>query len=194
MGVGIFVALNWKGWVAAGVKTTTNQVVSDSSLSQPDKDKIIAKVDSVMTDFENGKISMEQMGKLAENVAESPLIPLSMVMAIEAQYKTVAGLTDEERAAGKIAMERCARGIFEKKIAQTKIDDVLAPVNVPATPGSQVKLKPVGDVTADDLRKLYANAKAEADAAQIPDEPFTVDIAGELVKAIDAAIGTPPAP
>lgn len=191
VGVGAFVYMNWKGWTASAIRSATTQAVQDSKLTQPDKDKIVKKVDSVMTDFEAGKVSVEQLGKVAEELAKGPLLPLTAVNGIEQEYFTLPGLTDEDRAAGKRAIDRAARGIAEKKIPQTKLDDLLAPI-ADRNPNGGFQLRPKDQVTAEDVKKLIEIAKTEADAAQIPDEPFTVDIATEVVDAIDRVLGVPP--
>jgi len=190
IGVGIFVYFNWKGWMASGIRTVSDQMVAQSSLVQADKDKITQKIDSLMKDFEDGKITLEQIGKVAEDLAAGPLIPLASVKAVETEYFPVAQFTPEEADAAKRALERCARGIAEKKISHTKINDILATVST-TQPNGQFQLKPKDQVSKDDVRKLIENAKAEADAAAVPDESFTVDIAAEVCDSIDRALGTP---
>jgi hypothetical protein len=144
-----------------------------------------------MADFESGKVTVDQLGRVADEFSKGPLLPLATVVGIEKEYFNQQGLTDEDRAAGKRAIDRTARGIAEKKIPQTKIDDLLAPI-ADRAPNGSFQLRPKDKVTADDVRKLIATAKTEADAAQIPDEPFTVDVASEFVGAIDRALGVPP--
>lgn len=190
IGLGIFVYLNWKGWVGSSVRAVSDQMIAQSSLVQADKDKITQKIDGLMKDFEDGKISLEQLGKVFESVADGPLIPLASVRAVETEYFPVAQFTPEEADAAKRALERCARGITEKTISHTKINDILATVSV-TQPNGQFQLKPKEQVSKDDVRKLVENAKAEADAAAVPDEAFTVDIAAEVCDSIDRALGTP---
>ncbi len=43
-------------------------------------------------------------------------------------------------------------------------------------------------LTDDELKAFLEKAKAKADAASIPDEPFEVNIADELEKAIDKVL------
>lgn len=192
IGLGVFVYLNWKGWAASGIRAASEEVVAKSSLVQEDKDKINQKIASVTKDFEDGKISLDQVGRIAEALATGPLIPLASVAGIEKEYFPVAKFTDEEAAAAKRALERCARGFAEKKIPQTRINDILATIST-TQPNGQFQLKPKEQVTGADVRKLVENALKEANDAQIPDEPFTVDIAKEVCDSIDGVLN-PTAP
>lgn len=189
VGTGIFVALNWKNWMADGISAVSRSMVDSSSLVQADKDKITQKIDTVMKDFKDGKVTMAQLGKLSEDMVSGPLIPLGMVSMAEKEYFPVAAFTPEEAAEAKRALERCARGVAEKKIANTKINDILAPIATTQSNG-QFQLKPKEQVKKEDVVKLVQNAKTEADAAGIPDEAFDVDIAKEVCDSIDRALGT----
>lgn len=82
-GLSIFVAYNWRGWVATGVKESTTAILADSSLAQADKDQISAKVETLAKDFESGKLTMIQMGKIAEALVASPILPAAIVSAVE---------------------------------------------------------------------------------------------------------------
>jgi hypothetical protein len=188
IGVGIWVAVSWKGWAAAATKAIATQAINDSQLPQEQKVRLIGRIDSLATDFESGKVSLEQVGKIFEEIAEGPLLPLGIVYAAEEKYIKPAAIPQEEKDAGVRTLQRLARGVFEKKIPKEKIEDVIVPISMPDADGDR-QLK--DSVTPEELRNFLARAKAEADAAAIPDEPFTVDVAAEVEKAIDKALGKP---
>ncbi|MFZ4573951.1 MAG: hypothetical protein ACOYN0_06110 [Phycisphaerales bacterium] len=190
IGGSVFVYMNWKGWMAGSIRTMSEQVVSQSSLVQADKDKINQKISTVMQDFQDGKVSFEQLGTVAKDLAEGPLLPLASVSVIQKEYFPVAAYTPEEADAAKRSLERCARGIAEKTISHTRINDILAPVST-TQPNGQFELKPKEKVTKDEVRKMVDTAKAEADTAKVPDEPYEVDIAGVVCDSIDRALGKP---
>lgn len=185
---GWYVYSNWKGWAAMGMEEATKATLADSGLPQDQRDKILAEVQKFGTDFKEGRITVEQFGKVMEQVVESPLLPLAGVHAARAKYVEPSTMTAEEKAAAVRSLQRFARGITEKKITppQQVIDDVVKPVTTLKPDGRwEMKANP----TRQELDQFIANVKAKADEAKIPDEPYDLNIADELTKAINTALG-----
>lgn len=187
---GIYVGMNWKGWVASGMQQITTKVVTDSGLPQDQKTQIISDITSLTDEFKAGKVSLDQMQKVGQEIAQSPLLPLAGVQAARQQYIEQSDMTAEEKAAAILALQRFARGIHEKKISPDAIDSVVKPITTLKPDGRwELKAKP----TRQELDQFIANVKAQADEAKIPEEPFDLNIAKELKKAIDTALGRPAA-
>lgn len=186
IGGGIFVAMNWKGWVATGTRSATQAILDESQLPADQKQKVLAKVNEVAADFENGKLTTQQLGKIAEELAQSPLMPLAVVYGIEEKHIKPSSLPKEEKEAGRLALERASRGIVEKSIAPQAIKDIMAPVTIQG-PNNQMQMKQV--VTDEELRQFFKNAKTRADEAKVPNEPYKINVGDELAKAIDTALG-----
>ncbi len=189
----IFVARNWKGWIAQGAEALATTVVNESQLPQDQKDSIVSEVRKLGDDFKAGRISTEDLQRVVEAIAESPLIPLAGVQAARQNYVDPSDMTPEEKASANRALQRFARGIHEKKIAPAEeaVTETIKPI-VRLKPGNQWEFK--DNPTRLEVDQFIANAKARADDAQIPDEPFDLNIADELKKAIDRALGRAPAP
>ncbi len=182
---GIYVAMKWKGWAASAAKATVRAAVQDSQLSEDQKQRVIKRIDTLADDFESGKLTTEQLAEVFKAIAESPLLPVGMVKAAEEKYIKPSALSDTEKADGIRSLQRLARGVHEKKIPTSGLEDVLAPIQTTGANGQkQLKEK----VTTEELKDFLARAKKKADDANIPDEAFEVDIASELEKAIDKAI------
>ncbi len=188
---GIYVALHWRGWAADAAKAGVRSAVQQSQLSDDQKQRIIARIDSLANDFDSGKLSVDQMVAVLKEIGESPLLPLGMVKAAEAKYIKPSALTAEEKTAGVRSLQRMARGVYEKKIPSSAMDEVITPISTTGLNG-QKKLKET--VTTEELKTFLAAAKKKADDAAIPDEAFEVDVAAEIEKAIDKALGQTPAP
>jgi hypothetical protein len=185
-GIAIYVGLHWKGWAADVMEQATTAIVNESGLPQDQKNQIVADVKKLGTDFKDGKVSLEQMQKVGEAIADSPLIHLAGVQAARLKYIEPSDMTAEEKAAANRSLQRFARGVFENKIPKETIDDVVKPITTLKPDGKwELKEKP----TRQELDQFVANAKAKADDAKIPDEAFDLNIATELKKAIDKALG-----
>jgi hypothetical protein len=185
LGLGIFVAFSWKGWVATGMQSVVDTALTQSDLSDADKSKIKQSVSGVTDDFKNGKISTEQLAKVFEKIAQSPLLPLAGVYAVELKHVKTSKLPDEEKKDAHRSLTRFARGVVEKKISDSAVQELVDSIS--AVNGTQRTMKET--LTTEELRAFIAKAKDHADKATVPDEDYTVDIPGELDKAIKAALG-----
>lgn len=199
---GIFVAMNWRGWASSGVNKIVQKGLEESSIPDAEQQEVLAVVGSFTDEFEAGDISVEQFAKVVDELTKSPVMPAMIVMGIDQSYLADSELSDEEKADGAKQLSRFVRGLSEEKIPQTRIDDVTEPIH--ANPGDadrfaihsnnlNIELKSPSKVTADELRAFLANAKAEADAADMPDETIEIDWSDEVQGAIDRALGRAPA-
>jgi hypothetical protein len=84
-----------------------------------------------------------------------------------------------------LSLQRFARGVFEKSIPTSAIDEVTGPISTKDAQGhTQFKQQ----LTTEELEEFIAAAKARADSAKVPNEPFQINVADELDKAIDKAM------
>jgi hypothetical protein len=202
LALGITAALKWRSFAAMGINSIATQAVTTSALPQDQKDRILAKITGVTGDFKSGKISLEQAGKVLESVFEGPLMPLTMMMAVEEKYFKKSGLTEQDKADAKMAINRFARAVADGKL---KINDLMTSMDVlstksssnttTVTPGgtttttshrNDFQLKPTA--TDEELRTFIADVKAKADKAEVPAEVPPMNIAEEIEKAIDAGL------
>lgn len=196
---GVFVYLNWRGWAASGMRQATTAIVQDAPLSDTEKQEVIDQVDRVALAFENGDIGFVQMGELLERLQDGPLLPAGIAYGAYSEYIEPAELTDDEKTAGRVAMDRVARGIAENTIDPEKLGDVLQPIaaapvskgggSVTINTGSwQITIKPPEDTTPEEIREVIANAATLADEQAIPDERYELDVSEELRKVIDEVL------
>lgn len=186
---GVVVWLNWKNIAAGGMKVTTAAMVDASTIPDDQKTHIKTRMDTVFNDWKAEKITGEQLGKVMDEIAKGPVLNMAMVGMVNMKYVEPSALTKEEKAAADIALQRFARGVFEKSIPQSEVETVLGMIRRTDTPG-QNQFKET--LTPDELKKLIDHVKDQADKAKVPDEPFKVDYASEIDKAIDAALKPAP--
>jgi len=166
----------------AGIKSQ----LAETSIPQDQKDRIVTKVESISNDWRDGKITTEQVGRVMEALSDGPFMPLSLVYASDAKYVKVSKLSDDEKAAAKRSLERFARGVIEKAIPSDEIKRLMTYIQVSGANNKQIK----NVLTDEELRKFIAAAKTKADEAKVPDEPFTLNLADELDKAITQALNS----
>jgi len=181
LAVGIYVAMHWKGWTADIANVATQEIVKESGLPEDQKLSIISDIKQLGEDFKTGKVSMEKMARVATSIRDSPLLPLAGVQAVRTKFIETSTMTADEKAAATLTVQRYARGIFEKKISTEDLDTVAAPIAEKRDDHNwNFKEHP----TREEIDQFLSNAKAKADAANIPNEPFDLNIAEELRKAI----------
>ena len=83
------------------------------------------------------------------------------------------------------SLKRFARGIFDDKIKEKGIDAVMAHVADRKGDGQWRLRQTVSD---DELRAALSEAKAQADAADIPAEPENIDPSDEVKRIIDESL------
>jgi hypothetical protein len=183
--IGIWVANNFRGWAADISDRVIRETVEESDLPPQEKAEVIAEVDRVNDGFRDGQVSVEQVGMIVQNVMESPLMPSIVASAIAMRYFDESGLNAEEKAQGKITLQRFARGMIDEKIPQQGIDAVMTHVATRQSDG-EWRLRP--KVSDADLKAALAEAKTQADTAEIPEQPEEVDPSDEIKKIIDEAM------
>jgi hypothetical protein len=183
--VGIWVSRNWRGWAAEFGSQAINQGIDSSDLPPQEKVEVKVQVERVAKAFRDGQISNEQASAIIKKLIESPLMPSFVVMAVERNYFDHSKLSDDEKAEGRKSLKRFARGIFDDKIKEKGIDAVMAHVAERKGDG-QWRLRTT--VSDDELRAALGEAKAQADAANIPAEPENIDPSDEVKRIIDESL------
>jgi hypothetical protein len=176
--VGIWVARNIRGWAADLGSQAINQGIDSSDLPPQEKIEVKEQVERVDKAFRDGRISMNEAGTILEKVMKSPVMPTLVVGAVANHYFTGSGLSDEEKAAGRVTLKRFARGIIDKKIEDEGVDKVMVHIADRESNGSWQLRQHVSD---EELRAALAAANAEADDAGIADQPEKID-ASEALK------------
>ncbi len=159
--------------------------IRESNLDEQEKEAVIAQVDHLVERYKSGEITMEQLGRVMEELAQSPLMGALVMVSIDAQYIQPSGLNADEKEQAQRTMQRVLRGFLEEKIRQEELEESMDCVMDRRADGSRAMKDSVSD---DDLRAFLSQLKKRADAAEIPDEPFEVDISEEFRQAVDRAL------
>ncbi|MBC8353943.1 MAG: hypothetical protein H8E66_18255 [Planctomycetes bacterium] len=159
--------------------------IEESDLSAEDKQVVTGQVDRVVDEYKAGRITMQQLSEIAQELSQSPLVTLMMAMAAEEAYIKPSGLSDEEKDLAERTLQRVARGVFEEKIDPDALNTALDYISTQDSNGARQFKNPVAD---EDLRQMLAECKRLADEAEIPDEPYQVNVGAEFKAAVDRVL------
>jgi hypothetical protein len=191
-----YVRSNFDIWLASGVRQALVMMINESELPAEEKTEVIAQVDRVVDAYKARTINQQQLERLMKELQDSPLFALMMFWGYDAKYVEPSGLDDEEKQQGRRTIERVLRGIYDNKLNEHQVrgampDSMLVREHhVEIDEDGRVKEPAMNQppVSDEDVRKFLANLKKLADDAEIPDEPFQLDISDELKKTIDKAL------
>ncbi len=187
----VIVAMMWRSIVGGMVRSVAEQAINNSALSDADKEGMMKQIDRMIVAFENEELDQAKAEKFFKQLSKSPIIHVGAVKIVEQNYVDQSGLSNVEKAEGKLTLQRFARGVFEEKIDKGKAQELWEMLTVTDAEGKTTMKETLTD---EELKDLMAKAKAAADAADIPEEDFEIDIVGEFKKAVDAALGEEEAP
>ncbi len=174
-----------KAFVSDTAREAIVSGIRESELDEEEKQAVIDQVDRVADLYKSGEITTEQLGRIMEELAQSPLMGAIVVISIESQYLHPSGLSDEEKQQGQRTMQRVYRGVLEEKIQQEELDDALEYV---ADRRDDRSIEWKAAVKDDELREFLRLLQERADAAGIPDEPFEIRISEQFQMAVDRAL------
>lgn len=183
------VATNWRGWAADMMNEASRLMLQEADLPADEKTEMLAHMSDFAEAFKQKQVSFEQFGRTLEMLTESPLIPVGIVMTVEEGYLKPSTLTDEEKEQGTRALQRYARGLAESVFTIQTMEEVFAPIGY--KDGESFRLNAKSAVNDDMLRRAIENARAKADASNIPDESFVMDLSDELKRILDQGRSTP---
>ena len=184
--IGIYwISQNWRGVLADFGTGIVEAVIEESELPDQEKSEIMEQFNRIAGAFREGELSGEQLALVIEQVAESPLLPSIVVQGINRKYFANSGLTEEEKEAGRTALNRFVRGMIDEKISEDSFEQAMSKIAVKQA-DEQWEFK--DSVTDEELRELIQFLKEKADAAEIPEVIDEVDPSDEMKRIIDSAL------
>lgn len=179
---GVYVALNFKRLATDVARAAAVRAVRSSEMPREMQDGFVGHIDRVAQAYKEGRISTDQVMRIFRNVAESPLLPMAMVVAADRQYVQPSGLGAEEKRRASRDLQRLARGIAERCVPHGDLEGILDLVSAERMGGSRRIRQKLSDA---EVRALAARVKETVDRAGVPDEPYEIDCVAEFGRAID---------
>lgn len=188
--VGIFVAMNWRGWSASAMSAVATEVINESDLPDSEKPEIIAVFDEVAEGFRNKQVTFDELVDIFEGFEDAPVFWIGLTMQFEGAYVQPSGLSDEEKADAALTLNRVCQGLDNGQLTAQDAKDMLDPVTVDDADGEGQLLMP-DETTDEQIREVIASARTKADTAGIPAEHVEIDLSEEFREYIEERLGRP---
>lgn len=203
IGAGVFIAVKWRDFAADGMSGGMTKLIAEMPIDDAEKAETQLVVDDFIERFRTGAISLEQLGRVIEQVAESPVLPAGVAMGVGNAYFKDSGLSEQEKADGRLQLTRLAYGLADETVDTNELRVILAPLRADPSDteviqfdiqGQNIRMKVPENTTDDELREFIAAVKASADSNGLPEAPPPFDLSGELDAAIKRALDEEAAP
>ncbi|MCG8508568.1 MAG: hypothetical protein MI741_05000, partial [Rhodospirillales bacterium] len=176
------------GWATDLVVMGAKEGVKELKLPIDEEQRVNAKIDQVANEFKAGNITIEEVGKVLENIMQGPVFSAGMAMLLERQYIDNSGLSEDEKAEASITLRRVAQGLVNNKLSEADFEYISDPISTVDAQGNRT----IKDTATDaELREVLERAKERADSAGVEEQPAQVNFADEFEKAVDDALAQP---
>ncbi len=186
--VGVYLAMNAKRLMADFTVSMASEVIEKAELPPEGKARIKERLNRLADDYKAGRLTNQQVGQIVQKIVKSPLLIIALTTSAEQHFVKPSGLSEDEKQVAHRSLERYARGLFESKFDDKQQEAVM---NLLMDEDGEHRKKLKQRMTDEEVRAFLAKVKEVADAVEIPDEPFEVDIAAEFEKAIDEGTVNP---
>ena len=196
----VIVRMNWRSWSAKGMDTAFTKMIAEMPLDEAQRTRTQAVADDFIERFRDGDIGVREMGRVVQELTESPVLPAGIAMSVGRSYLVTSGLDQTEQAEANVQLRRIANGLVDKSIDPAELRTVFEPLRAdPGEPdsiqfnlnGQNLRIKSPSSATDEDLRALIERSREVADRHGVPPDAPEVDFATELDRAIRRALGEP---
>lgn len=177
----------------SGKKVITDEIrkevvaqIENSGLPEAQQAALKSEIDRIAEGFQEGEISFEELMRIVEGLEQSPA--LSVIKYYEAQGNPLdrPSITDTQREAAMLTIRRFIFGVFEERIPDTAVEDLIDPFILDSSRGEGIEnLQFRENITDEEIFAALAKAKQMADDAGIRSTNLSPDIAREVREIVD---------
>lgn len=157
--------------------------VEDSGLPKEQQAGLVRQVNRVAAEFRRGRLTVEDVQRMAHELAEGPVISLAWLVVAELRYLNPSDLDEEEKQEASLAIQRFARGVSEGRIPRDDVREAINRITWASPETGERRMKE--SLSVEELREFLRAVENAADAAGVPKEPFQADVAAEARKVVD---------
>ncbi len=183
--------------LTSGKKVITDEIrsaivteIKESGLPDSQQADLKTEVDRLTDQFQEGEITLQQLIEILENLEQSPAMSVVRYYKIQGNPLDRDSISPEQRKAALRTIRRFIYGVFEERIPDSAIEELMNPFILDRGTGEDHEdLQFRTDISDEEIFSALAKAKAYADDAGIPDENLSPDVAKEIREIVDRILG-----
>lgn len=184
-GAGVYVWMQAATWATDATTYVMKEGIKASQMREADKTAVIAEIDRVADGFKSDKITSDELGEIMEALMESPLISLLIITEFQNQQLERSGLSQEEKEAARLTLQRVTRGVAERKITNQDLEPAMMQVTQASPDDGDMSEPPMTD---EEWRQYLASLESLAESKSVEAGEFQLDVAKELRRIVDEAV------
>ncbi len=187
--IGWYITRNAKSFAADMSVVATERILQESGMPKPQREQVVVRVRRIADGFKSGEVTINDLEKFGEKLAEDKaIIAAGLLYFIDSQVLNNSDLDEEQRERAGRALQRVARGVVDDRIELESLKDLVDEFLDPPGPDGDRQLKK--NLTSEEVEAIITTATELADEAEVPDEPFEIDIVEHIDTIIDDVMGT----
>ena len=180
-------------WLSSNVRNIGTDIavsamkdaLQEIDVPEDQRQRMHTRIDEVGQQFKDGKLDMQQVVAIFEQLSKSPLLPAGIALVVRRAYLRDSELSEDEKAAADVSIQRFARGVIDKSIPEATRESILDMISSRDAEGNRTFKQ---QLTDDELREFVAATKQAADEAGVPEDVPEINFADEFDKAVDLAL------
>jgi hypothetical protein len=184
-GIITYIYLNFRSMVAGMIRGPVMQQIQTADLPADQKAGITATIDQLSRDFEEDRLSYQQVARIFERLGQGPFFALIEIESARVFCIDASKPDPEKRKTMTRTCQRLQRGLTENRVSTDQVTDALTLIQM-TNSDNQRTFKP--NLTAREADMFIERAREIVEQANVPDEPYQVDYAGQLQHAVDEAL------
>ena len=186
--VGVYAAKNYNVLIAHGITAGMNALINGSAIPEEEKVEVTRIITQIKEEYLAEEITLEELGFILEAMGTCPALPIGLVVQFEQSYVVPSGLSEEEKQAAALHLNRLARGLANGSIDWVVAEEILEPISDRDAEGN-LQLRAPEMVTDNEVLEVLVTAKEIADEAEILEAMIEIDISDEFLKSVEEALG-----
>ncbi len=184
-GAGVYFYYNWRSMASGLVAGQLRETIKQQKLPKDQEKKLLNRVDKLEKQFNKNELSASELNEIAKEIQKRPIFQIGSLRYIEAQMVNQAQLTQKEKENASRLLDRFERGLAEREIPISYFKKATKPIRRNDTEEAiQFKSNP----SKKEIKAFLGNVREKVDEKNIPDEPYTYDLAEAIDRAIEAGL------
>lgn len=176
----VLVMIYGRNMLAAWTRGVVSSTLQEWNLPEDQRVEMMAQTERVLAVFVDGRLSMEQVRGIVEQVGKSPVQYIGLMHMVQIRYVVPSDMSEDEKAHAIRILDRAIRAFGHELLTNEDGKELSALLD--QRPQEPTVTLPQ-TMTNEEILDFVANVEAKLEGLDVPDEP--VDLAAILRRIVD---------